>query len=146
MLTTVPSSMAIPEPRITVSSVSRPRCEWRSRRPASSSSGAAGSVPAGGTPYLLAQLVRGVRRRALRGQPVVDLLALGVAHQPDHVTGLRELEQGLQGVELGRVGLDVGHADAGRPGAQQGLELLGGAAAEVLLLVPDDDHVGVAGG
>ena len=33
-----------------------------------------------------------------------------------------------------------------RTGAQQPVQLLDGAAAEVLLLVPDGDHVGVAGG
>src|SRR5438128_7589911 len=95
MLTTVPSSMAIPEPRITVKSVSRPRAE-RLASSWSSCSSVGSSLASGGTAYLLAQLLGRVGHRPLRGQPVVDLLAFGVAHQADDVPRLRELQQRLE--------------------------------------------------
>ena len=147
MLTTVPSSMAMPEPRVTVN-------EGRGGRGRSRVAGAgrpARRVRSGqarpAARRTFSRSCSGVSGgRALRGQPVVDLLALGVAHQPDDVAGLGELEQRLERVELGRVGLDVGDADALGAGAQQPLELLEGAAAEVLLLVADRHDVGVAGG
>src|SRR5689334_6850917 len=95
MLTTVPSSMAMPDPRVTVKRVSRPRAELRDRSWSSASSGGSvasvASVASGGTSYLLAQLLGGVRRGPLGLQPVVDLLPLRVAHQPDDVARLRQL-------------------------------------------------------
>ena len=142
MLTMVPSRMAIPEP------------EGHGADDDAAASGASAGASVG-CPSQARPAARRTFSRSCSGvsavapceaEPVVDLLALGVAHQPDHVAGLGELEQRLERVELGRVGLDVGHPDAFGAGAQQPVELLEGAAAEVLLLVADRHDVGVARG
>ena len=64
----------------------RRSCRSRSRSPGSSV-GAAQLHPEARWTFV-SQLLGGVRRGALLVQPVVDLLALGVAHQADDVTGL----------------------------------------------------------
>src|SRR5680860_1443866 len=81
MLTTVPSSIATPDPRVTDARVVRPRVERSVRSRSSGSSGGSGSARSGGTLDLAPQLLGCVRGGSLLGQPVVDLLALGVAHQ-----------------------------------------------------------------
>src|ERR1700712_4585142 len=108
MLTTVPSSIATPEPRVTVARVIRPRAEWSSRSGSSGSSGITGSDPSRGTVDLAPQLLRRVGSGPLRLQPAVDLLAFGVAHQTDHVTGSGHGDQCLERLELGGVRRDVG--------------------------------------
>src|SRR5690349_4416056 len=102
MLTTLPSRIAIPEPRVTVASVSRPSRELSAR---SSATGAA---------YLLAEHVGRVRDGSPRGEPAEDGLTLGVAHQPDDVAGSRLVDEGFEHRQLGRVRRHVGDTDTGR--------------------------------
>src|ERR1700712_2919661 len=143
MLTTVPSSSSTPEPRVTVARVIRPRTERSSRSGAPGSSAIPRSDPPGGTVDLARQLLRRVGSGPTRLQPAVDLLAFGMAHQTDHVTGSGHGDKRLERLELGGVRRDVGHPDALGPGTQQGLELLHGATSQVVLLVADRHHVRV---
>src|SRR5690349_15766695 len=102
MLTTVPSSSALPDPRVTVARVRRP---WAERR--------ASSCSAMRCADLLLEHLRSVHARARAEQPGLDLVALGVAHQPDDVAGLGAVEQRLEGGQLGRVRRYVVHTHPG---------------------------------
>ena len=79
-------------------------------------------------PHLRGQGRVVVRRAAVPGDPVVDLLALGVAHQADHVAGQRLADQRGERRHLGGVRREAGHADPGGAGAHQRVELLDASA------------------
>ena len=96
-------------------------------------------------PHLAAEDLVRVAGATRGGNPVVDLLPLGVAHEPDHVTRCGLGDERGQAVHLRVVRRHVVDAYSGGTGAHQLVDLLDRAAAQVLHLVRDRDGVGIPG-